>query len=88
MSSLEVGLCFGSLTKQAARKSLKSLENFCGSFKVGGGFLAMRSITLIGGASEYGGSPCANSIKVAPSDQTSAFASYPGPSSLKISGAM
>ena len=68
--SCEILTSFASLLRHSSTKSLKFLLKFPLSF--GGSFFGIRNNTLIGCSSEQGGSPCASSIAVIPSDQISA----------------
>ena len=72
LSAVAEGLSSGLLMRQRLIKSENSLENLSDSLRVGGGFVGIMNIALMGCTSAYGGRPSAISIAVIPRDQISA----------------
>lgn len=64
--AVAVDLCSGFLTKQRDTKSINSGDHLSGSLNVGGGFVGIMKIALIGWMSPYGGLPSAISNAVIP----------------------
>lgn len=74
-SSSAVVRSSGFLTKQLDMKSLNVADHSSGFLRVGGGFVGIIKMALIGWISACGGRPSAISIQRIPNDHISAFVS-------------